>query len=616
MADNLHEDGAPMKSTPFLGAALVAAGISGCVGHVSDPMAESGSGGAGVAPGSGSGGRSVTGTGGNSAGSGGSPTSGSGGSSGNIGTGSGGSGSATGGMGGMYGPKPLDLAGSPRYYRFVRLTNAQWAQSVQDILKLSAPSGLESVFQDTVAGASDFSNNELFLDVSQRSWSDFQAAAETLAAQVTATDAALQKVVTGTDAATFIQTFGRRAYRRPLTSAEVTKYMAIHTTGSTMSGSQSAFTKGAALVIRTMLQSPNFLYRAELTPTGTPLTSYEMAAKLSLWLRGTTPNDALLDTASGPGKLDTADGAAALTQTMLGETTAAATLQAFHAELLTFAGYPEIIKTGVAGYTDALNDELLQSSILFFNKVFSQGLGVKDILTSTSGFVGPAMAKIYGVTAPSAGQFVERDLGPKRVGYFSQLPYLALYGINAQPDSIHRGVKILKNILCIDPGMPNANVGSVPMPSTGLTNRETITNLTGGCGAECHGGYINPIGFAFENYDGIGQWRDTEKVTTDTAGQTMDRSIDSSGKFPFAEGTKSFSDAAELMPLLASSGQTHACYAKKLASFSLQRDLVVGDMPLIDALKTTSMGSQGSIKQIVVDLVKNNAFRTHVGGAQ
>jgi hypothetical protein len=392
--------------------------------------------------------------------------------------------------------------------------------------------------------------------------------------------------------------------------------MPIYTTGSTMSGSQSAFTKGAALVIRTMLQSPNFLYRTELGQTGMPLSSYEMAAKLSLWLRGTTPNDTLLDAASGSGKLDTADGAAALTQTMLGETAAAATLQAFHAELLTFAGYPEIIKTNVPGYTDALNDELFQTSTLFFNKMFSQGLGVKDILTSTSGFVGPAMAKLYGVTAPAAGQFEERDLGPNRVGYFSQIPYLALNAINAQPDSIHRGVKIIKNILCIDPGMPNANVGSVPPPGTGLTNRETITNLTGGCGRECHTGYINPIGFAFEHYDGLGQWRDTEKVTTATAGQTTDKAIDSSGVFPFAEGTKSFSGAADLMPLLASSSQPHACYAKKLASFSLQRDVVASDMPLIDALKTTSMGSQGSIKQIVVDLVKNNAFRTRVGGAQ
>lgn len=595
------------------------AGISGCVGNISDQNGGSGSGAASGTPGTG--GHSATGTGGSGAGSGGVSgggsggisTTGSGGNSGNVGTGSGGSGSGT---GGTFGPKPVDLTGSPRYYRFVRLTNAQWARSVQDILKLSTPSGLESMFQDTVAGASDFSNNELFLDVSQRSWSDFQLASEALATQVTTTDAALQKVVAGTDPTTFIQTFGRRAYRRPLTSAEVTKYMAIYTTGSTMSGSQSTFTKGAALVIRTMLQSPNFLYRTELGQTGMGLSSYEVAAKLSLWLRGTTPNDALLDSASGSGKLDTADGAAALAQTMLGEPAAAATIQAFHAELLTFAGYPEIIKTGVTGYTEALNDEFLQTSNLFFNKIFSQGLGLKEMLTSTSGFVGPAMAKLYGVTAPAAGQFAERDLGPNRVGYFSQIPYLALNAINAQPDSIHRGVKIIKNILCIDPGIPNPNVGPVPKPDVGLTNRETITNLTEGCGRECHTAYINPIGFAFENYDGLGQWRDTEKVTTATAGETIDKTIDSSSVFPFAEGTKSFSGAAELMPILASSSQTHACYAKKLASFSLQRDVVASDMSLIDGLKATSMGSQGSIKQIVVDLVRNNAFRTRVGGAQ
>jgi hypothetical protein len=590
-----------------LGAVFVAASLSGCVGNISGTGEESGSGGAGDGPPptAGSGGSTASGSGGSKSGG-----TGSGGNTASGGAGSGG----TAGSGGSFGAKPVNLAGNPKYYRFVRLSNAQWAQSVQDILKLSAPSGLESSFQDSVSGATDFSNNETVLDVTQRSWSDFQSAAETLAAKVTATDAALQKVVATTDAATFIQTFGRRAYRRPLTSAEVTKYMAIYTTGSTMSGSQTAFTKGAALVIRTMLQSPNFLYRTELGADKAPLSGYEVAAKLSLLLRGTTPSDALLDSAAGPGKLDTADGAATLAQTMLGEATGTAAMREFHAELLQFEQYSNISKTGVANYTDSLNDEFLQSSNMFFDKVFTQGLGLKDILTSTSGFVGPGMAKLYGVTAPTSG-LVERDLGAKRVGYFSQIPYLALYAINNQPDSIHRGVKINLNILCVDPGLPNANVPPVPAPSTGLTNRETITNLTGGCGAECHGTYINPIGFSFEHYDGMGQWRDTEAVTTATAGQTMQKTVDSSGTYPFAEGTKTFSGAADLMPIIASGTQAHTCYAKKLSSYVLQRDIVAGDMPLLDTLRATSMGSSGSVKQIMVDLVKHNAFRTRVGGA-
>src|SRR5438034_3556 len=110
-----------------------------------------------------------------------------------------------------------------------------------------------------------------------------------------------------------------------------------------------------------MLQSPNFLYRTELGADKAPLSSYEVAAKLSLWLRGTTPNDTLLDSAAGPGKLDTADGAATLAQTMLGEASATAAMRAFHAELLQFEQYGNISKTGVANYTTSLNDEFLQS---------------------------------------------------------------------------------------------------------------------------------------------------------------------------------------------------------------------------------------------------------------
>ena len=98
-------------------------------------------------------------------------------------------------------PGVLNLDGTPRYYRLVRLTNAQWAHAVQDLLHLSAPTGLEQSFQAPVIGTTDFSNNELVLDVNQESWASFQSAAEALADQVTATDAALANVYGGTDPA-------------------------------------------------------------------------------------------------------------------------------------------------------------------------------------------------------------------------------------------------------------------------------------------------------------------------------------------------------------------------------------------------------------------------------
>ena len=519
--------------------------------------------------------------------------------------GTGGTGSATTGSGGDGSASTLNLNGSPQYYRFVRLTNSQWGRAVQDVLNLASPSGLEQSFQSAVIGTTAFSNNELVLDVNQESWASFQTAAETLAAQVTATDTALAKVYSGTDPTGFITTLGRRVYRRPLTTAEQSAYTTLYNQGASLTGTRSTFAKGASLVIRAMLQSPYFLYRSEMGAKGAPLSGYEMAAKLSLWLRGTTPADTLLDSAAGPGKLDTSDGAATLATTMLGEATATSVLRQFHGELLHFDRFAQITKVGVPTYNSALNSEFLDVSTRFFDDILTQGRGLKEILTSTTGYVGPGTASLYGLSAPASG-YVQKDLGPQRVGWFAQVPYLALYGFNGDPDSIHRGVTLNLDLLCATLGPPAANLPPIPPLEPGETNRHRIDTLTSGCGSSCHNDMINPLGFSFEHFDGMGQFRDTENGGLP---------IDSSGSYTFADGnTKSWDDAAGLMQVLASTPQTHTCYAKKLASYGLQRDIVASDMPLLNTLTSSSMASTGSLKQMIVDLVRNDAFRTHVGG--
>jgi hypothetical protein len=522
------------------------------------------------------------------------------------GSGAGGNGSpGAGGGGGAVSAPAINLNGSPQYYRFVRLANSQWGRAVQDVLKLTSPSGLEQGFQSAVIGTTDFSNNELVLDITQESWASFQTAAETLAAQVTATDAALATVYSGTDPAGLITTLGRRAYRRPLTTAEQSTYMTLYNQGSSLMGTRSTFAKGASLVIRAMLQSPYFLFRTELGATGAALSGYEMAAKLSLWLRGTTPSDTLLDSAAGPGKLDTADGAATLATTMLGETTATAALRQFHGELLHFDRFAQITKVNVPAYKDSLNTEFLDVSNLFFDDILTHGLGLKDILTSTTGYVGPGTASLYGMSAPASG-YVQKDLGSQRVGWFSQIPYLALYGFNGDPDSIHRGVTLNLDVLCATLGPPAATIPPIPPLQPGQTNRQRIDTLTSGCGQSCHNDMINPLGFSFEHFDGMGQYRDTENGGL---------AIDSSGSYTFADGaTKSWDGAAGLMQVLAATPQTHTCYAKKLASYGLQRDVVASDMPLLTTLTSSSMAATGSLKQMIIDLVKNDAFRTHAGG--
>ena len=498
----------------------------------------------------------------------------------------------------------MNLDGSPKYYGVVRLTNAQWARSVQDVLRLDAPSGLEQNFQDPVIGTTDFSNNEHLLDVNQAAWSSFQSAAEALADQATATDAALAKVYPGTDTLGFIQTLGRRVYRRPLTPAEEASYTTLFGKGASSSGARSTFAKGASLVIRAMLQSPFFLYRTELAAKGAPLSAYELAAKLSLWLRGTTPNDALLDAAARQGTLDTPDGAAATATTMLGEPAATAVMRVFHGELYHFERYAQISKLGVSSYSAALNVELEDVSRLFFDDIFSRSLGLREILTSTSGFVGPGMAALYRIPAPQNG-YAQVDLGPQRVGYFSQLPFLTLYALNADPDSIHRGVTMNLDVLCAKLGPPAIELPPIPPLKAGQTNRQRIDTLTSGCGQTCHNQMINPLGFSFEHFDGMGQYRDTEN-----GGLT----IDSSGQYGFLSGAKSFSSAAELMRAMAADSQAHLCYSKKLASFGLQRDVVAADRPLLESLSSASQAQGGSIKNVIVQLVRSDAFRTRAGG--
>jgi Protein of unknown function (DUF1592)/Protein of unknown function (DUF1588)/Protein of unknown function (DUF1595)/Protein of unknown function (DUF1585)/Protein of unknown function (DUF1587) len=537
------------------------------------------------------------------------------GASGTVGPGTGGA-SPSGGSASTAGSGPivttpgqLNLSGQPKYYRVVRLTNEQWTNSVQNVLSLpSRPSNAES-FQNAVSGTTDFTNNELVLGVDSRSWSDFQAAAEELAKQVASDAALLGKLYSGTDGAGFIASVGRRVYRRPLTPAETSTYQKLFDGASTYSGTLSNFAKGAGVVLEAMLQSPHFLYRTELGAVGAPLSGYEMAAKLSLWLRNSGPDTALLDSAA---TLETPDGAATAAQKMLEEPAAKAVMRNFHGEFLHFGRYANLSKVGVEGYDPAINSELAESSYLFFDKIFSQGLGLKEVFLSTKGFVGPKMAPLYGGSAAGAATsgFAEVDLGANRLGYFLQLPFLTLYSHNDEPDSIHRGVSMSLDVLCSVLGPPAGTIPPLPARMPGQTNRMRVDAHTAGCGAACHNQIINPLGFAFENFDGMGQFKETETHGTEVL------PIDASGAFNFVEGNKTYKNAAELMQVLSTDKQAHLCYSKKLADFALQRSLVAADMPLLTELSTISLSGGGSVKQVLVNLVKQDAFRVRAGGAQ
>ncbi len=501
-------------------------------------------------------------------------------------------------------PKETDAEpspGTPLYSRFQRLTNSQWENSVHDLLRLEGPTGQSAQLLHAVAGTTDFDNNERVVVIGNDNWSDFQAAAEAVAGHVTVTDAALQAVVATTDPATFIETFGRRAFRRELTPAELRAYTARFEEGDTLAGSQSAFTKGAALVISTMLQSPHFLYRTELGDDGRALSGYEMAAKLSLWIRNTTPSDEMLDTAASGG-FDSAQGAVRQAQAMLDEPAAVESIRRMHTQLYKIELLETITKDRVEGFSDQLRVEFKASASSFFDYIFAQNLGVRDIFTTNVGFAGPRMGALYGLDI--GGWQVKQVSLSDRTGWYTQAPFLAQWAINNDPDPIHRGVRINLDSLCLKLGPPVAVLPSVPALQPNQTNRQRFESLTGGCGGTCHNVFINPLGFAFEGYDGLGRQRTTDN------GQP----VDATGSYPLRSGTQTFDNATELMHLLADSAEAHECWSKKLVSYALERDVVDADQALVEELGAVSQASDGSLKQVMLALVQSDAFRTRIGG--
>ena len=132
-----------------------------------------------------------------------------------------------------------------------------------------------------------------------------------------------------------------------------------------------------------------------------------------------------------------------------------------------------------------------------------------------------------------------------------QVPFLLLNGRDDGPDSIRRGAALADEVLCVDlPGHPAA-LRRLPPLAPGQTNRDRIEQVTASC-TGCHGDLLDPLGFAFEGFDGLGRSRDLDNGAP----------VDTTGSYSFEGGTRRFADARELMRILAEATRAHTCYAK------------------------------------------------------
>jgi len=492
--------------------------------------------------------------------------------------------------------------GEPVYSRFVRLTHEQWERGVRDLLRLPDVPGLANTFvPDPPAGK--FANNERRLQMTEQLTADYTRVAAELAVAVTSDSSALSRLTNATDGPTFVREFGLRAFRRPLEPEEQERYEAMFASAGTLTDSADPFVGGVRLVIEAMLQSPHFVYRVELAEDGERLSSYELATKLALFLRNTIPDEEGLSAAAS-GRLDTNDGLRAEAERLMAMPDSIDSIREFYVQLFRTFRYEDIEKDTYAfpDYDKSLNADFLAADLQFFDYIYESNKGLRDLLLSTVGFVTPATAPLYGVEADAPG-LTQIDL-PERPGYFTRLGFLSVNGTLRDPDPIHRGVEMLKEVMCIEIPPPAGEIPPLPPQEAGVTNRERVNGHTGPgtCGASCHGTMINPIGFAFEHYDALGIARELDNGYP----------VDASGSFAFGTLSFEFNDAVEMLNQMSSTAQAQACFAKHIAEFVLARDLTDADASDVYAM-VESGGGEAPMKDLLLSVILSPSFVNREG---
>jgi len=414
---------------------------------------------------------------------------------------------------------------------------------------------------------------------------------------------------TATDAtcgAQFVDSFGTRAFRRPLTDAEKKTYTDFFNQQKTA----ISFSAAVQLTIEAFLQSPAFLYKVELGDPSkaasglVPLTSYEMASRLSYLLWGTMPDQALFDAAKD-NRLASAEDIETQARRMVKDPKVQGAMLDFHRQWLELDRLDrEGTKDAMAypSFTPALKSAMREESDRFIGDVMTNGdASLKSLLTSNTTFVNADLAKLYGVAAPATDWAPATLKTGERAGFLTRPNFLASHAHSLSGSPPLRAVFIMRRLMCATLPPPPADADTSPPKAdpngAAKTNRQLFEARTVGACLGCHG-TINPIGFGLENYDAIGGFRTTDNgLPVDAKGQLSD--IDVAG--PFTGGI-------ELSQRLADSADVRRCMTGQWYEYALGRDRDPSDACKIDALDKSLAAAGGNIREMLVALTKTDDF--------
>lgn len=511
---------------------------------------------------------------------------------------------AAGGGGG--GDTQACTSSPPAGVRSLRLlTRLEYQNTVNDLLGLNLNLVNNLPDENQVGG---FDNNIAQNQVSGLRMDAYLSQAEKVAAQAVLNSWSKIMPCSQQDTACarqFIQSFGKRTFRRPLTTAEVDSY-ALNFSGV-------AFKDAVEKTVMAMLVSPNFLYRSELgelQADGTyKLTPYEVASSLSYLFWGSMPDDALFQ-AADQNALDTPAQRISQASRLLAASRSRTQVGNFVGQwLLKTSPYslPAKDASVYPAYTDDVKAAMSQELINFFNHVtFDSTQSFRELYTADYVIANKALADFYHLNGPSGTSFEKTPVtNGTRTGLLTLGAVLARYANSNESHPFKRGRFFFERILCHDLPEP-ANFGLVqpPDPDPNMTTRQRFdfhSNAIPSC-YSCHQ-YLDGPGFGFENYDGAGQFRQFEN------GKLINASAILRGMETYTPTEElTFNDLNHLSKLVADSSSAAQCVARQYYRYTTGHLETAADQCALDSYLKTYSDNGYNLQTMLLSIVNAPNF--------
>jgi Protein of unknown function (DUF1592)/Protein of unknown function (DUF1588)/Protein of unknown function (DUF1585)/Protein of unknown function (DUF1587)/Protein of unknown function (DUF1595) len=398
-----------------------------------------------------------------------------------------------------------------------------------------------------------------------------------------------------------------RAYRRPITAAEdLPPLMALYRQGAKNGG----FEGGIRLALQKILVSPEFIFRIELDPPGAApgsvqrVSDVELASRLSFFLWSSMPDDELLSVAERGGLSDPATMKAQVRR-LLADQRSEALVKNFVGQWLFLRNIPRVQPDSAAfpNFDDNLRQALERETELVVESTLRDDRDVADLLTTDYTFVNQRLAEHYGIKGIYGNEFRRIAItDPNRQGLLGQASIMTVTSYPDRTAPTIRGKWVLEQLLGTPPPPPPPNVPALKDDGTAkvLTMRQRMEEHRASpqC-AVCHR-LMDPIGFALENYDGIGRWRDS-------AGEEGTGTIDASGVLP--DGT-TFDGPAGLRDILVAKRERFVeTFTERLLTYGLGRGVEQYDAPIIRRIVREASADDYKWSSIVLGIVNSNPFQ-------